>query len=171
MLLSLRLATAHNKEMEHMKNLIEQAHRRDFLTAAVGTLAAVTIPTRLHATELTSGEQEDTKVVTDMCAAWTAPMDMARLAPFLSDDCVFRASATAEPVTGHDAIFAFLQRIVGEATFCEFEVVETFARGPIVVTDRWDRFVLPTRKIDWHGVGVFYMKDGKIAEWSDYTVA
>ena len=155
-----------------MQDVVRQVQRRDFLTtAAVGTLAAVTLPTRLHATELTSAEKANMKVVNDMCAAWAAPMDTARLEPFLADDCVFRASATTTPRTGRDAILEFLQGVAGEATFCEFEVVETFARGSIVVNDRWDRFVLPTRRIDWHGVGVFYVKDGKIAEWSDFAIA
>lgn len=111
------------------------------------------------------------KLVADFCAVWAAPMDVARLRPFLADDCVYRPTETTPARTGRDAIVASLEQFVGEATFCEFEVVETFARGPIVVNERWDRFVLPERRIDWHGVGVFYVKDGKIAEWSDFTIA
>ena len=53
----------------------------------------------------------------------------------------------------------------------EFEVLDTFARGPIVVNERIDRFTLPDRSIEWRGVGVFYLKDGAIAEWSDFTIA
>jgi limonene-1,2-epoxide hydrolase len=40
----------------------------------------------------------------------------------------------------------------------------------MVVNERFDLFTLPTREIKWNGVGVFFLKDGKIAEWSDYTV-
>ena len=36
--------------------------------------------------------------------------------------------------------------------------------------ERFDRFAIAQRNIDWHGVGVFMMRDGKIAEWSDYTI-
>ena len=155
-----------------MPDLVRQVARRDFLTtAAVGTVAAVTLPTRLHATELTNAEKANMKLVADFCAVWAAPMDVARLRPFLADDCVYRPTETTPARTGRDAIVASLEQFVGEATFCEFEVVETFARGPIVVNERWDRFVLPERRIDWHGVGVFYVKDGKIAEWSDFTIA
>ena len=60
---------------------------------------------------------------------------------------------------------------MSDVTHCEFEVVDTFARGSIVAHERWDRFVRPTRKSEWHVVGVFHMKDGLIAEWSDYVVA
>jgi limonene-1,2-epoxide hydrolase len=49
--------------------------------------------------------------------------------------------------------------------------VQSFARGPIVFNERFDRFTMPQRNVDWHGVGVFLMKDGKIAEWSDYRMA
>ena len=65
----------------------------------------------------------------------------------------------------------FIDGIMKDVTSCEFEVVETFARGSIVVHERWDRFTRPTRNSEWHVVGVFYMKDGLIAEWTDYIMA
>jgi len=33
-----------------------------------------------------------------------------------------------------------------------------------------DRFTLPTREINWSGVGVFCLRNGVIAEWSDFTI-
>ena len=145
--------------------------RRGFLvTAAVGALGAASWSTRLHAAELTATEQANVKLVNDFCAAWAAPMDTNRLRPFLADDCIYRPTETAPARTGSDAIVDSLGQFVGNATFCEFEVVETFARGSIVVNERWDRFELPERKVEWHGVGVFYIVDGKIAEWSDFTI-
>jgi limonene-1,2-epoxide hydrolase len=29
---------------------------------------------------------------------------------------------------------------------------------------------MASRPLTWEGVGVFYVKDGKIKEWSDYTI-
>ena len=154
-----------------MRDHARQQRRRDFLTtAAAGTVAAVVLPTRLQAAELTGTERANVKLVDDFCAAWAAPMDITRLLPYLADDCVYRPTETAPAQTGTDAIVESLGQFVGEATFCEFEVVETFAKGSIVVNERWDRFELPTRKVEWHGVGVFYIVDGKIAEWSDFTI-
>ena len=50
-----------------------------------------------------------------------------------------------------------------------FEILDTFARGPMVVNERIDRFSnFPLKS--WHGVGVFFLKDGKIVEWYDYTI-
>jgi len=154
-----------------MRDVVHAVRRRDFLTtAAVGAMATVALPTGLRAAELTSSEEANMKLVADFCAVWTAPMDTARLRPFLADDCVYRPTETAPAQTGRDTIVESLQQFVGDATFCEFEVVETFAKGSIVVNERWDRFVLPTRTVEWHGVGVFYIVEGKFAEWSDFTV-
>ena len=38
------------------------------------------------------------------------------------------------------------------------------------VNERIDRFSNFQLK-SWHGVGVFFLKDGKIVEWYDYTIA
>lgn len=145
--------------------------RRHFLASATaGAVGAASWPRGVQAAELTATEQANVKLVNDFCQAWTAPMDTARLAPFLADGCIYRPTESTPARTGRDAIIESLGQFVGDATFCEFEVVETFARGSIVVNERWDRFELPERKVEWHGVGVFYILDGKIAEWSDFTI-
>jgi limonene-1,2-epoxide hydrolase len=52
----------------------------------------------------------------------------------------------------------------------EFKILDTFANGPIVINRRIDSFKSTTRPLTWEGVGVFFIKDGKIKEWSDYTI-
>lgn len=146
-------------------------NRRQALTA-LGLSGAATLgitSTARAVTELTQTETANIDLVNAMCATWVAPMNFSKLGELLSDDCIYRATETAPPVTGRDAIIERLQGL-GQSSFIEFEVIETFARGSIVVNDRIDRFDLPNRKIEWHGVGVFYIKDGKIAEWSDFTI-
>ncbi len=133
-----------------MRNLVRPVQRRDFLTTAtVGAVATVALPTRLRAAELTSVEKANMKLVADFCAAWVAPMDTATLRPFLADGCVYRPTETAPARTGSDAIVESLGQFADDATFCEFEVVDTFARGSVVVNERWDRFALPTGKVEW----------------------
>ena len=44
----------------------------------------------------------------------------------------------------------------------EFKILETFARGPMVINHRIDRFISTSRPLTWEGVGVFFVKDGKI---------
>ncbi len=63
-----------------------------------------------------------------------------------------------------DRIKSFVDNVQG------FEVMETLAKGPMVFNERHDHFTgLPLKT--WHGVGVFFLKDGKIAEWYDYTIS
>jgi limonene-1,2-epoxide hydrolase len=145
--------------------------RRRFLTrAGMATMATIGLPALASAAEWTAEEKANVAVVTDMCKAWVAPLNFERIGSFLTDDCVFRASETAPPVKGRQAIVDTLKKMLGAPSKAEFEVVQTFARGPIVFNERFDRFAMPKRNIDWHGVGVFMMRDGKIAEWSDYTI-
>jgi limonene-1,2-epoxide hydrolase len=51
----------------------------------------------------------------------------------------------------------------------QFEVLETFARGPMVFNERIDHFKNLNIK-SRHGVGVFFLRDGKIVEWYDNTI-
>ena len=145
--------------------------RRAFLAAGVGT-AAVTIglPGPLEGAEWSDREKANVKVVNDWCAAWQAPLDFKKIGASLSADCVYRGNETAEPMRGREAIIERLRGVLGSAEKAEFEVVQTFAKGPIVVNERFDRFTRPERNINWHGIGVFFMKDGLIAEWQDFTI-
>ena len=106
-------------------------------------------------------------LVTEFCAA-VSKRDPEVLRPFLADDVVYRMTETTPPVVGLEAVIATYKRVLTDATSVEFQVIETFAAGPIVINRRTDRFVSP-RGFTWEGVGVFFVKDGKIKEWSDYT--
>jgi limonene-1,2-epoxide hydrolase len=144
--------------------------RRAFLTRAALAVPAAAAPGLAAAAEWTAAEKANVAVVNDMCRVWRAPVDFDKVGSFLADDCVYRATETAAPVKGRQAIVDSLRKMLGSVTKAEFEVVETFARGPIVFNERFDRFVMPQRNFDWHGVGVFMLRDGKITEWSDYTI-
>jgi limonene-1,2-epoxide hydrolase len=94
-------------------------------------------------------------------------LDPAAMRPFLADDVVYRMTETTPPIAGVDAVLETYQKL--NATSIEFKVLETLTAGPIVVNRRIDRFV-SARPFTWEGVGVFFVKDGKIKEWSDYTI-
>jgi limonene-1,2-epoxide hydrolase len=143
--------------------------RRGFLRAA-GLVAAGLIGSAgaASAAEWSDAEKANVKIVTDFCAAW-ATRDMSRVFPFLADDCVYRMSETTPAVNGHEGINTRLKSSVESSQQVEFRVLDTFAAGPIVINHRIDRFVSP-RPLTWEGVGVFFVKDGKIKEWSDYTI-
>jgi limonene-1,2-epoxide hydrolase len=143
-------------------------NRRAFFGAGAALLA---LPAGAAAAEWTALEKANVKVVNDMCAAWVAPLDLAKVGGFLAEDCVYRATETTPAVKGRQAIMEGLKKMLGSPDKVEFEIVQTFARGPMVVNERFDRFTMPGRSINWHGIGVFFVKDGKIAEWSDFTIS
>jgi limonene-1,2-epoxide hydrolase len=87
--------------------------------------------------------------------------------PFFADDIVYRTTETTPPIAGVEKVLETYAKL--NATSIEFKVLETQAMGPIVINRRVDRFVGP-RSFTWEGVGVFFLKDGKIKEWFDYTI-
>ena len=99
--------------------------RRRFLTTA-GAGAAVTFgwPGLAGAAEWTDAEKANVKVVNDMCAAWTAPIDFDKIGRFLAEDCSFRASETAAPVKGRQAIVDTLRKMLGSPQKAAFEIVQ-----------------------------------------------
>jgi limonene-1,2-epoxide hydrolase len=143
--------------------------RRRFLAlAALGT-GALAGGSRLAAgAELTQAEQANLKFVADFCVAWST-RDMTRILPFLADDCVYRMTETTPPANGHDGVVQRLKQWLDDASLVEFKILDAKAAGPIVITHRIDRF-LTKQPLTWEGVGVFFVKDGKIKEWSDYTM-
>ena len=72
-----------------------------------------------------------------------------------------------EPAKGREALTARIKTIINNVN--EFEILDTWARGPMVIDERIDRFSNFVLK-SWRGVGVFFIKDGKIVEWYDYTI-
>jgi limonene-1,2-epoxide hydrolase len=153
-----------------MKNPKRKIPRRAFLaTAGIGAVAALRATQPLGAAELTGDEKAHVKVVTDFCAAWST-RDLKQILPFLADDCVYRMSETTPPVNGHAGVTERLGTWMETSQRIEFNILDTFAKGPMVVNHRIDRFVSTTRPLTWEGVGVFFLKDGKIKEWFDYSI-
>ena len=136
--------------------------RRGFsLAALAGAAGSAT------AAELTPSEQANVKVVTDFCAAWPSH-NVDHVMSFFAENCAYRVTETMEPNRGrqavHDRIAAFINQVE------RFDVLDTLAKGPMVFNERHDHFTGGPLKM-WHGVGVFFLKDGKIVEWYDYTIS
>jgi len=107
-----------------------------------------------------SAEKANIQVVTEFCASWSS-RDVDKALPFLADDCVYRMTETTPPAQGHAGIIERLKRSVDTSSLVEFRILDTAAFGPIVINHRIDRFMTP-RPLTWEGVGVFFVKDGKI---------
>ena len=146
-------------------------NRRAFLSTSslAGAVAAFSaLPRGASAAEWNEAERGSVKLVTDFCAAWSS-RDMSKVLPFLSDDCVYRMTETTPPANGHEGIIQRLKTSVDNSSLVEFRILDTMAAGPIVINHRIDRFLMK-QPLTWEGVGVFFVKDGKIKEWSDYTI-
>ena len=146
----------------------DNVSRRQMLTsAAAGAIAFATTQREVSAAELTAAEKANVQVVRDFCAAFSSH-DMIRVMSFFADNCAYRISEMQEPNKGRQSVSerigSYLQTVE------KFEVLETFAKGPMVFNERQDHFMSGPLKM-WHGVGVFFLRDGKIVEWYDYTIA
>lgn len=142
------------------------AGRRAFLLAALTTGATSVVPSVADAAQAGSANETAVRIVTDFCAA-VSKLDPAAMRPFFADDIVYRMTETTPPVVGVEKVLETYTKL--NATSIEFKVLETLSLGAIVINRRVDRFVSP-RSFTWEGVGVFFVKDGKIKEWSDYTI-
>lgn len=157
-----------------MKPSASVIDRRRFLAASastalstgVGATAFLGLGTRVAAAEPTAAEKANIAVVNAFCAAWPSH-DLDKLMAFFTDDGAYRMTETREPAKGRAAVAASVKSILPSVV--GFDVLDTFARGPLVINERVDRFTGFALK-SWHGVGVFFLRDGKIAEWYDYTI-
>ena len=138
--------------------------RRKALTSAGLGLAA--FAARANAAEWTAAEKANVDAVTAFCATWPSH-DVTKIMSFFAEQCSYRLTETREPAKGRDAVRAQIASILDSVQ--EFKVLDTFAKGPMVFNERRDHFSGGPLKT-WHGVGVFFVKDGKIVEWYDYTI-
>jgi len=142
------------------------AGRRAFLWASLAAGTTSLMPSVAGAARAAKADEAGIRIVTDFCAA-VSKLDPAAMRPFFADDVVYRMTETTPPIVGVDRVLETYTTL--NATSIEFKVLETLTAGPIVINRRVDRFV-SSRSFTWEGVGVFFVKDGKIKEWSDYTI-
>lgn len=140
--------------------------RRGFLAASAGAMALAGMARSANAAELTDDEQVNVQIVNDFCAAWP-DHDLDKLMAFFADDGAYRMTETTELADGRDEVSARILTIMNNVD--RFDVLDTFARGPMVINERIDYFSDFAIKT-WHGVGVFFIRDGKIVDWYDYTI-
>jgi limonene-1,2-epoxide hydrolase len=107
-----------------------------------------------------------TETVRRFCAVWSN-VDPDEIAEFFTEDAVYH-NIPMDPITGRDAIKAFIAGFAGGAEKIDFRVRNLVGDGPVVLTERVDVFVLPTGKVELPVMGTFEVRDGKIAAWRDY---
>ena len=116
----------------------------------------------------TPAEEANLTLVADFCGAF-ATRDMTKIASYLAPNCSYRITETAPPATGAAAVER-IRSYVERSSKIEFKILDSWARGPMVVNERIDSFTRPDASPAYHLVGVFFMTDGKIVEWTDYGI-
>jgi limonene-1,2-epoxide hydrolase len=144
--------------------------RRSVLALGVGVAAVALIsPVPVDARDLTAAEKANVQVVKEFSDAW-ATGDADKVTSFLADDVVVRFLQTQEPVKGRTVVNERLKKGMANSKI-EFEILETFAAGPLVSNLRIDYITAKDGKRNPVRVaGVFYLRGGKIVEWIDAVV-
>jgi len=146
-----------------------QPTRRTFLALGTAGTAALVLPRTADARDFTAAEKANVQVVNGFCAAW-ASSDPDKVAAFMAEDCSARLSETQPPTKGRAAFRDTLKNLFQRVQKVEIEVKETFAIGPTVLNDRIDYITREGNRSPIRVVGFFVVKDGTIAEWTDYVV-
>jgi limonene-1,2-epoxide hydrolase len=164
------------KEGKKMTNTAKRLTRRNFSKGGLAGLAALWLPApspaQAAASEgknVSANEQRaNVKVVEDFCAAF-AKKDLDTIASSLADPCTYRITQTRPPIVGKDKVMEQIRTIIGAASF---KVLKTVALGPIVLNERDETLIVPNptapRTIRV-AVGMFFVENGKIVEWTDYV--
>ena len=112
---------------------------------------------------------QNTDLIDRFVAAWKR-MDVDEIMGFFSDDAVYTNIPIDPPNEGKEAIRKTIEGFVGMARAIEF-VVHRTAENPaagLVMNERTDRFQIGDRWIEARVMGVFELRQGKIAAWRDY---
>ena len=89
-------------------------------------------------------------------------------AAYFTDDAVWW-NAPWQPVTGREAIRETLRRALSERmTALPWEIRHIVAEGGVVLTERIDNFLVGETRVSVPCMGIFELRDGKIAAWRDY---
>jgi len=149
--------------------------RRQVLKRTGGAMMAALLASSVSAQDnkidmlLSDEEKANIRLVDKFCAAWEA-MDLQQVTATMTEQCIYRQSQDTPPVTGHQAVIDLMQPWIESSHAITYEVLETFARGPVVINRRIDIYHSETNNLEWEGVGLFLIEDGLIREWQDFTM-
>ncbi|MDD3799521.1 MAG: limonene-1,2-epoxide hydrolase family protein [Novosphingobium sp.] len=74
-----------------------------------------------------------------------------------------------EPVFGREGIRAVLEPFLANAEEVDWVIHNAVSNGTdMVMNERTDRFLMPVGWVELPVMGVFEIRDGKIAGWRDY---
>lgn len=149
--------------------------RRKFLTAAgIGASVIGLSGWTASAAEMTDEERLNVKVLEQfLTARWSVPFNAEKIGAFLAEDCI-RGTDDIR-LHGRKAILDELTANYTDTTAADFKILQTWARGPLLMNERIEHTTVRGRSGgagggEWHGLGFFHLRDGKIVEWRTFTL-
>ncbi len=109
---------------------------------------------------------DPSELVGQFCAAW-ANGDADELMAYFTDDAVYH-NVPMDPLEGAEAIRAFLEGFFPTSGGIVFETHHQAANGNVVLNERTDYINTGDGQLALPVCGVFEVRDGRIARWSDY---
>ena len=107
------------------------------------------------------------ETVRDFCGAWER-LERAAILDAFTEDAVYH-NMPMQPAVGKVAIGVLLDMVLSQAADgVVFDIKHIVADGDVVLTERVDTFTTGNKKIALDVMGVFELRDGKIAAWRDY---
>jgi limonene-1,2-epoxide hydrolase len=93
--------------------------------------------------------------------------DPDEFASYFTEDATWWNSPW-QPVRGREAIRETLRRGAERMIALPWEIRHIIADANVVMTERVDHFLVGDRQVSVQCMGVFELRDGKIAAWRDY---
>ncbi len=108
------------------------------------------------------------QLVTDFCKLWASP-DPDELAAYFTEDATYH-NIPMPPVQGREAIRDFIAGFLAALDGIDFTVHRQISSGPVVMNERTDvmRRKGGGEEIPLPVMGVFEVRDDRIAAWRDY---
>ena len=108
------------------------------------------------------------EIVRNFCAEWDAPApDGEQLASYFTEDAFYH-NIPMDPIEGRENIRNALAGMAGMMVSEGWDVLALVADGDTVMTERIDKFDAQGNTVALPVMGVFELREGKIASWRDY---
>ncbi len=115
---------------------------------------------------MTTLPTEPRALVKSLADAWAAK-DIDLIMSHFTDDAVYY-NIPMEPAEGAVAVRAAIEGFLAMAESISFETLHEVVEGDLVLNERVDTFVMDGNPVPIKVMGIFELRDGRIAKWRDY---
>lgn len=105
-------------------------------------------------------------VVRNLLDAWRRQA-IDEILGYFTDDAICHPMPM-QPLVGKPAIADGLKMIFAQVAVEEFKTLHQLERGDLVMNERVDRFTAGDKRVNLPVMGVFELREGRIAAWRDY---